>query len=448
MHTDANMLAPAQQLQAIRDASTLVVEDLLGSGTQGEVYRVSRADGKPDMAVKWYYPHTATDAQRSALAAIVEANPPSSSFLWPYSLVTAEGVNGFGYVMPLRPAGFGSIPDLLSRRIEPTFRVLATAGYNMAHSFRMLHAAGLCYCDISMSNIFLDPNTGAVLIADNDNVTTDGAGKSSISGTLPFMAPELIRGETVPSAVTDMHSFGVLVSYMFLLQHPFEGAREADIHCLDDVAMRHLYAEQPLFIFDPHNSANRPLPGYHDNAIAFWPVYPRFFRESLTRTFTEGVRDPAHGRVREIEWAHVFQCLIDAIVHCPACHRESFYCTDKLDPQTGSVGVCWGCKDRISIPCRMRVEDRIVMLERDTVIHEHSLGDPSETAFERILGRVVPHPSLSGALGLRNESRFTWIVRRGAAQGTPVGPGKAVMLEQDLVIEFGPAIGRVRMGSQ
>jgi serine/threonine protein kinase len=49
------------------------------------------------------------------------------------------------------------------------------------------------------------------LIADNDNVSVDGAGVLGVLGTPRFMAPEIVRGETVPSTQTDLFSLSVLI---------------------------------------------------------------------------------------------------------------------------------------------------------------------------------------------------------------------------------------------
>ena len=50
----------------------------------------------------------------------------------------------------------------------------------------------------SFGNAFFDPDNGDVLIADNDNVSVDGAGVLGVLGTPRFMAPEVVRGEAVP----------------------------------------------------------------------------------------------------------------------------------------------------------------------------------------------------------------------------------------------------------
>ena len=102
----------------------------------------------------------------------------------------------------------------------------------------------------TVGNVFFDPDTGDVLICDNDNVSYNSA-PSGIYGTPRFMAPEIVNGKAKPSTNTDLFSLAVLLFYMFMLNHPLEGKLEAEIKCMDYLAMNRLYGEHPVFIFDP-----------------------------------------------------------------------------------------------------------------------------------------------------------------------------------------------------
>ncbi len=91
------------------------------------MYRVQMSNQY--MALKWYFQHMATPSQRDGLAALIKKGSPSGHFLWPVDL--AEGgadLPGFGYLMVLRESRFRGINELLKRRVEPTFRSLATSG--------------------------------------------------------------------------------------------------------------------------------------------------------------------------------------------------------------------------------------------------------------------------------------------------------------------------------
>ena len=234
----------------------------------------------------------ATAEQRASMELLIGKSAPSEHFLYPMEITAAANVPGFGYIMPLRPKRFKNIVDLMTRRIEQTFRALATAGFNLAHNYLLLHSQGLCYRDISFGNAFFDPDNGDVLIADNDNVSVDGAGVLGVLGTPRFMAPEIVRGEAFPSTQTDLFSLSVLIFYMLMVAHPLEGAKEAAIKAMDLPAMNKIYGKEPIFIFDPNDASNRPVPGIHDNALAFWRIYPQFLHDIFIRAFTIGIKDP------------------------------------------------------------------------------------------------------------------------------------------------------------
>jgi hypothetical protein len=68
-----------QQVRARSTGTECTVEELLGGGAQGEVYRVRNALGA--LALKWYYPASATERQLSLIAKLIYKGPPDSGFL-------------------------------------------------------------------------------------------------------------------------------------------------------------------------------------------------------------------------------------------------------------------------------------------------------------------------------------------------------------------------------
>jgi DNA-binding helix-hairpin-helix protein with protein kinase domain len=418
------------------------VEQFLGGGGQGEVYRVD-LDGSP-VALKWYFPAQATPAQKQNLRTLIARGAPNSRFLWPLELVSAMEVGGFGYLMRLREARFKSIVDLMKRRIDPSFRVLATAGLELAHSFLELHAKGLCYRDISFGNVFFDPASGEVLIGDNDNVSVDGAANGGVLGTPRFIAPEVVRGEAVPGTQTDLFSLAVLLFYMLMVHHPLEGRKEAAIRCFDLPAMTRLYGTEPVFIFDPDDDSNRPVPGYHDNALAFWPLYPQFLRDLFTRAFTDGLHDPL-GRVRESEWRAALVQWRDAIVYCPQCGAENFYDTAALQRAGGHPGACWSCQQNLRLPPRLRIGRHIVMLNHDTRLFPHHLDAQQLYDFSDAVAAVVQHPANPTIWGLKNLSSQKWVITAAGGAVKDVEPGRSVTLTAGTRINFGSVEGEIRL---
>src|SRR5690242_7909759 len=124
------ILRNRQRVLVGSSGSFCIVEEFLGGGGQGEVYR-AKLDEKA-VALKWYYPGSSTAEQRKALETLIKRGAPSDRFLWPIELAAAVGISGFGYVMPLRAARFKGIVDMMKRRIEPGFRALVTAGLELS----------------------------------------------------------------------------------------------------------------------------------------------------------------------------------------------------------------------------------------------------------------------------------------------------------------------------
>ena len=427
-------LASGAVLRSELSGSSYSVERLLGEGGQGQVWRVAAESGAA-YALKWYFPHAATDDQYRALDALVRSGPPDGRFLWPLELIKDERT--FGYVMELRRDSFRGMAELMRRTIDPTFRALATAGFELADSFLQLHAKGLCYIDISFGNVFLDPGRGGVLVCDNDNVRVNGT-PAPVAGTPKFMAPEVIRaladGENPrPDRSTDLFSLSVLLFYMLVMHHPFEGRREADIPVLDAEAQNRLYGIDPLFIFHPDDTSNRPDPAHHPNATTFWPLYPGFVRDLFVRSFTAGIDDPEHGRVQESEWRLAMVRLRDAIVECRACGVENF-----ADPD-GAAAACWNCTAPMGDPARLEFPDRgLVALNRGTLLYPHhtrrSLYD-----FGAPQAEVVGHPDNPNVHGIKNLSNDAWRAITPDGERWEVPPGRSVTVQTGTRIRFAGA---------
>ena len=419
------------------------VEALLGSGGQGEVYRVS--NNGSNMALKWYFPASATPEQRRVLATLTKKGAPNNKFLWPMELISAESNSGFGYIMPLREERYKSLFDLMKGRIEPDFAALATAGLYLADSFLQIHSQGWCYRDISFGNVFFDPQNGDILICDNDNIAIDDKNhKSGIKGTLGFMAPEVVRDDASPSTHTDLFSLAVLLFYMFMVHHPLAGKKEADIQCLDQEAMTQLYGTEALFIFDPDDDANRPVKGYQDNPLIYWPIYPQFLRDLFTKAFTTGIKDATNGRVRESQWKAAMVQLRDSILYCSSCGLENFYDTDTLRQNGGKLNPCWSCKNDIILPFRMRIEKNTIMLNHNTKLYPHHIDEQRPYDFSEPVAEVVHNPKNPNVWGLKNLTSEKWTMKRSDGTIQDVFPGKSVPLISGLEINFGNKRGEIR----
>lgn len=404
---------------------------LLGEGGQGAVYEVDC--GGTRKALKWYFPQNAHPHQKKILEALIENGTPSSAFLWPEELIDDPGGKTFGYIMPLRPKRFRELSDLLKGRVRPSFRAVCQAGYNLAAEYDRLHISGNCYRDINHRNMFFDPDTGDVQICDCDNVaprSMDGF----VQGTFGFMAPEVMRGEAKPSRYTDQYSLSVLLFHLFLLAHPLYGAREASVKCLDLSALKYMLADQPLFIYDPQDTSNRPVKGIHDAALAFWPIYPQEIRDLFTESFTTGLHQP-HKRVTEKRWMDAIGNLLSSIQNCPGCGAEVFYDA----ALAGRTQTCWCCRRTMPQPRLLAVGKHRTLLKTGAVIPVHQIHGDGNMSGK--LGTVVQNPRDPRLLGIRNDSTDNWTYIRPDGSQIPVAPGRTAAIVKGAKIDFGSRTG-------
>src|SRR5476651_167950 len=435
-----NTFRPGQTVWLEMAGERAEIKELIGSGGQGQVYHT--AINGQDCALKWYFPHSATDAQRTAIERLIHKGPPNDRFLWPLDIAVCQGYASFGYIMPLREPRYRGMAELMSRVVDPTFKTLTQMALELADSFLRLHSLGFCYSDISFGNIFFDPVTGEISICDNDNVAVDGEGMSGVLGTPRFMAPEIVREEAKPNISTDLYSLAVILFYMFMVHHPLEGRREREVNCLDLPAMKKLYGTDALFIFDPKHGANRPVAGVHKNATLYWNFYPGYVRDIFTRAFTEGLRD-AGARVRESEWRTVFTRMRDQIFYCHHCGAENFLADEGDQPVPLVQQACWFCHEVPAPPMRLLLGRHSIVLNQDTLLYPHHLDANRRNDYSEVMAEMVPHPKRPDIWGLKNVSGQTWKTVPPTGAAVDVVSGRSVSLVPGLRIRFGANEGTV-----
>ncbi|MEI9811741.1 MAG: serine/threonine protein kinase [Acidobacteriota bacterium] len=438
-----SLLKRGQMVVARGMRSGCTILDVLGEGGQAEVYRARI--GSNDYALKWYRPEYLKADRRveERLKEAINRGTPGEQFLWPFDLVSLPGAqNCSGYVMPIKPPQFISLVDLLRRKSEPTFRVLATVAFLLADSFYRLHAAGLCYRDINFGNIFFEPETGDIRIGDTDNVDVDRR-PGGIMGTWGFLAPEVGRREADPSSMTDRFSLAVLLFYIFMLGHPLKGKRELELayDATDPDGSRRLCCDKPVFVFDPSDESNRPIPGVQDVLPNFWAIYPQSLRDLFTRSFTSGLKDPDM-RVMENEWRKEMCRLRDSIFHCPQCTAENFLDLDRVRQKLAPTP-CWSCQAALEMPARLRVgtkhDTHLFVLTAGAKLYGHHLNS-EQYNFTTPMGEVTLNPP-----GVRNLSLYTWTVRAEGGWSAEAAPGNVLPLRDGARIHFGVSEGECRI---
>lgn len=192
------------------------------SGGQGDVYHVTFRDH--DYALKWYCKHPEDvigGVQYQTISKICgEDKKPSSKFIWPLILVTeTEPSDGkkFGYLMELLPKGYFEMEAFLrmdndARAVRfKNYNAMLVAGMNIAAAMQKIHLKGWSYKDLNPKNFAIHPETGDILVVDNDNVSVDGD-LCSVKGTKGYMAPEIPESnyQKNPTRETDYYSLAMI----------------------------------------------------------------------------------------------------------------------------------------------------------------------------------------------------------------------------------------------
>ncbi len=416
----------------------------LGEGGQGNVYLVK--DVSKMYALKWYNQKSATPEQYKALEELIEIGIPHETYIWPLEIVEDESENNFGYVMPLiDEKKYQKLSYFFSGEIKVDDpKIIIDACLKMTSAFYELHAKGMCYRDISFGNLFVNFETGDVKICDNDNVTLDHlSAKEDIWGTGGFMAPELVRGDKAPSTETDLYSLSVVIFRMLHLQHPLEGQREYDIAITTYETDRQLYGENPIFIFDPIDETNRPVKGHKDIAMAYWQMYPNWFREVMIKAFTTGLHHPEE-RIRESKWIDYLSQLRGQLTYCYHCGESLYYDQDNI----GDLK-CPHCHKAIKILSpRMKIGKNVVMLNYDTLLMANQIYPKNMLAFDEVVGKVEVHPQHPEIWGLRNCSDQEWFYSTEEDEVRRISKNGVVPLKQNRQINFGEAVGQVRLSQE
>ncbi len=424
--------------------ATIVSDEPLGSGGQGEVYLVEYRGEK--YALKWYTSDRIVDNKtqfRANLQNNIRRDAPSDEFLWPIRLTEPfDGDGGkFGYMMKLIPPNYTSLSDILRTykikidgngkaiRLPVGFSSLdaiTIAALHMVKAFRDLQRSGFSYQDMNDGGFYIDTSTGDVLICDCDNVSPQGS-NSGIKGKPGYMAPEVVTGASKPGLDTDKFSLAMVLFKFLMRGDPLEGKKVSGRVVLTGSAELEAYGTNPIFIFDPNDESNRPVYGVHSNVIKNWPLYPEYIRDAFTRSFTDGLKKPSM-RLTPNDWYKLISKLRDNAVTCE-CGRNSF-----MDVKDAKMHRCSKCGRTHEI---LAVGDRRMVLCKDKKLYSDQIIDADKEAFSIVSGEVVENKNRPGVMGLKNHSDKVWVVTYKGKDPKEIPPEGGCAIFQGMKVDFG-----------
>lgn len=393
--------------------ATIVKE--LGRGGQGIVYLVEVCGEKK--ALKWYL-NAPDDKFYRNLEHNIASGAPSDAFLWPEYL-TEKQQGSYGYIMKLRPQNYYEFGNFLLAKVSfKSFTAMLSAAMRICDGFMMLHRFGYSYQDLNDGNFFIDPQTGDVLICDNDNVMPQGE-KSGIMGKARYMAPEIVAGG-IPDKYSDRFSLSVILFMLFYANHPFEGAKVVACPCMTESFEKRFYGSEALFIYDPTDKSNLPVRGIHQNVIRRWPAFPQILRDTFIEEFSKEKLQNPSSRMIEQNWKKIISTIRDSLVVCHHCAEETFVnisnTTDK----------CMNCGKDVDLSKRLVIKNRSLPLINKTSIYIDEDNTPDG---------VVTTDS-NGFMLIKNVSTETWTVETPSGKIKTVAPNEILPAKEGLKITF------------
>lgn len=397
---------------SLTNGSSATIIKELGRGGQGIVYQVEVAG--QNMALKWYLSKPDMQFYKN-LEDNISKGAPSDAFLWPEYLTNIQN-GSFGYIMKLRPQGYFEFGHYLLAKVQfKSFDALVNAAMKICEGFKALHLAGLSYQDLNDGNFFIHPETGDVLICDNDNVFPEGQ-NSGILGKARYMAPEVVIGKELPSKQTDRFSLSVVLFLLFYGNHPFEGARVLACPCMTEKYEKQFYGSEAIFIYDEKKGENRPVRGVHNNVLKRWPAFPAMLRNVFKHEFSEECLKNPTKRMLERQWQLTIQKLRDMLVVCPQCGKETFI-------EDASAPKCICCDKTFAIPGTLKLADRKILLTPKTRVYIDLDNKPDI--------EVVAVPGDHFPVQLKNITSGNWTVE------TPSGKLRSVAPNNMMPVKFG-----------
>lgn len=406
----------------LTNGSQVKVVKELGRGGQGIVYLVELA-GK-QMALKWYL-NAPDNSFYKNLEDNINSGAPSDAFLWPEYLTRKEK-GSYGYVMQLRTPGYYEFGQyLLARKSLSSFEAMLNAAMKICDGFYNLHLHGYSYQDLNDGNFFIHPDTGDVLICDNDNVMPQGT-KSGILGKARYMAPEVIAGTNAPDKYSDRFSLSVILFLLFYGNHPFEGARVLACPCMTESFERKFYGSEAIFIYDDNKTDNRPVRGVHNNVIKRWPVFPNILREAFKEQFSEECLKVPAKRMIEQNWQKLIQQLRDMLVSCPKCWEGTFI-EDATAPK------CMCCGKDFTLAGKLKINNRDILLSPKTNIYIDNDNQADIEVFEM---QEDKYP-----VQLRNITQEKWVVETPSGKTKSIEPNGVMPVKAGLKVMIGSLKG-------
>jgi len=220
--------APASKETGFLEIPGYSIQETLGRGGMGAVFRARQDRLHRDVALKILSPKLAADTDfvrqfhREAQAAAALNHP---NVVTVYDVGEASGT----HYLAMEYMDNESLEELVAKEGRLPWKVVAELLLGAARGLVYAESRGIVHRDIKPSNLMLN-SAGQVKIADLGLAQhgEEDAGDGRVFGTPHFMPPEQIRGEVVDRR-SDIYSLGATGYRLLSGYTPFEGVNSREI---------------------------------------------------------------------------------------------------------------------------------------------------------------------------------------------------------------------------
>lgn len=424
-----------QQNQVIEfgEGKKIKVLSLLGSGGQGEVYLVDYNGAQ--YALKTYIGDISSDFWYN-LKNNVRRGTPSNVFLWPLELFEYNGI--YGYLMEVRPKNYESFVSFLNGKVKfKDTTTLINWCIELCIGIKKLHEKGFSYQDLNDGSFFLDPNSGDILICDNDNITADKK-NLGVLGKMKYMAPEIVRGDIdpltkekqMPDIHSDRFSLAIILFMALCLGNPFEGERLKLYDFFDEKAEVEMYGTHPVFVYHKTDKSNRPIRGYHASVLRRWAYLPIYVKEAFHKTFVEGLTDRENKRVTELEWIKCLTKYRDELITCGCGYQHLYGYEEKK-----TYDKCPKCNSVRQSFCELVINKNRIILQPGKMLYLPHI-DKYCSEYNRPIGKVIVNKNNPNLWGIKLALDHEILIKDAAGVEKVIAGNGVIPIIKDLTIQF------------
>ncbi|HEX6961141.1 MAG TPA: serine/threonine-protein kinase [Lacipirellula sp.] len=234
---DAPPPKPSQQfsdgrrLKFLPTAATFRLQEPLGVGTMGTVYRAESDDIANPVAVKILHPSIAHDAamvDRFQREIVIMERLKHPHIVRHYGGGMMDGQ--YFYAMEL--LSHGSLRDRLQSKGPLPWPLAALYISQVAAALQHAHNHGIIHRDLKPTNLFFGDD-GRLILGDfgiaRDTREEGGTDPGRAVGTFAYMSPEQICADQEITGKSDLYSLGCVAYEMLAGRPPFSGANFAQV---------------------------------------------------------------------------------------------------------------------------------------------------------------------------------------------------------------------------